>query len=352
VDAVHRSDEQIDTPLLVSRTSFAPKVTVPLHFGDWFSVTGTAAFRTTHYGASLNAAGQVTSTPITRNTGEFSIDLRPPTLERFFDRASLEKNKGRRRYKHTIEPVLTYRYVTGVNNFADFIRFDSDATLTDTNEIEYGFTQRLFRKEGDDQPLELISWRIVEKHYFDPTFGGAAVQGQRNVFQALNSITPFAFATGPVHWSPIVSDFRVTPGGPYDFEQILEYDPNLQKVTTIGTLVKVKPYKEFYATVAHFRLQADPILQPLANQVRALIGYGSETRKGFNVTTGVSYDVRNGMLQSQLVQVSYNGSCCGIALEYRRIALGEVRTENQFRAAFIIANIGNFGNLRHQDKIF
>src|SRR5262249_42419314 len=180
VDAVHRSDVQIDTPLLVSRTAFAPKVTVPLHFGDWLSVTGTAAFRTTSYGASLDAAGQVTSTSITRNTGEVSIDLRPPTLERFFDRASLQKDKGRRRYKHTIEPAVTYRYVTGVNNFADFIRFDSDATLTDTNEIEYGFTQRLFLKEGDEQVRELISWRIVQKHYFDPTFGGAAVQGQRN----------------------------------------------------------------------------------------------------------------------------------------------------------------------------
>ena len=144
----------------------------------------------------------------------------------------------------------------------------------------------------------------------------------------------------------------MTPGGPYDVEQILEYDPNLEKITTIGTLVKVKPYKEFFATVAHFRLQADPILQPLSNQVRALIGYGSETRKGFNVTTGVSYDVKNGALQSQLVQVSYNGSCCGLAVEYRRIALGQVRTENQFRVAFIIANIGNFGNLRRQDKIF
>jgi len=29
-----------------------------------------------------------------------------------------------------------------------------------------------------------------------------------------------------------------------------------------------------------------------------------------------------------------------------------VRTENQFRLAFIIANIGNFGNLRHRERIF
>ncbi len=352
VGAVHRSDMQIDTPLNVSRAGFAPRVTLPLHFGPWLGVSTSAAFRTTRYGDSLNSAGMVSGVAISRNTGEFVIDLRPPALERFFDRASLKKDKPRRRYKHVLEPALTYRYVTGVNNFFDFIRFDSDATLTNTNELQYGFTQRLYLKEGEEQPQGLIAWSIFQKHYFDPTFGGAILPGVRNVFQALNSITPFAFATGPVHWSPIVSDFRVTPGGRYDAEQILEYDPNLQKITTIGTLLKVKPYREFFATVAHFRLQADPILQPLSNQVRALLGYGSFNRKGFNAAGGISYDVANNALQNQLVQVSYNGGCCGLAVEYRRIALGQVRTENQFRVAFIIANIGTFGNLRHQEKIF
>jgi len=57
-------------------------------------------------------------------------------------------------------------------------------------------------------------------------------------------------------------------------------------------------------------------------------------------------------VQNQLAQVSYNGSCCGIAFEYRRLALGTIRTENQFRLALIIANIGTFGNLRRQEKIF
>lgn len=360
VGAVHRSESAmatptftpIDTPLSVSREEVAPRVTMPLHFGPWLGVTASGAYRATRYGDSLNSAGMVSGVSITRHTEEFALDFRPPTLERFFDRSSLKKDKPRQRYKHTIEPAITYRYVTGVNNFADFIRFDSDATLTDTNEVQYGFTQRFYRKEGDDQPQELVSWSIFQKHFFDPTFGGAAVPGVRNVFQALNSITPFAFALGSVHWSPIVSDFKINPGGRYDTEQILEYDANLNKVTTIGTLLKVRPYGEFFTTVAHFRLQADPILQPLSNQVRALFGYGALNRKGFNAAAGVSFDITNNALQNQLVQVNYNGGCCGLAVEYRRIALGQVRTENQFRVAFIIANIGTFGNLRRQEKIF
>jgi LPS-assembly protein len=347
-----REDANLTTATVVQRTEFAPRVTIPLHVGAWLGVTATGAFRTTRYGASLDAAGNLNEEPVMRNDGEFTLEIRPPTLERFFDRASLKKDKPRHRYKHTIEPDIIFRYVTGVNDFQRFIRFDSDATLSNTSEIEYGITQRLFLKSGDDQPNELVSWRLVQKHYFDPTFGGAIVDGQRNVLQAFNSVTPFAFALGPRNWSPIVSDIKITPGGNYDAEQILEYDPQLQKITAIGSLVKVKPYSEFFATVAHFRFQADPALQPLSNQVRALFGYGSLNRKGFNATAGISYDITNGVLQNQIAQINYNGGCCGIALEYRRINLGQVRTENQFRVAFIIANLGTFGNLRRQEKIF
>jgi LPS-assembly protein len=345
--AVHRDDEFLDTPSFVTRTEFAPKVTIPVHFGDWLGITASAAFRTTFYGNSLAASEVLTGNSITRNTGEFSVELRPPTLERFFDQP-----KRRRRFKHTIEPTFTYRYVTGVNNFADFIRFDSDATLTNTSEIEYGIRQHLYVKDGDDQPVDFLSWDIVQKHYFDPTFGGALVPGQRNVFQALDSITPFAFASTPRNWSPIVSDIKLTPGGRFDAEQILEYDPQLQKITTIGTLLKIKPYSEFFATVADFRLQGDPLVQPPSHQIRLLVGYGSLTRRGFNVTAGTSYDIQNNLQQNQFVQVSYNGSCCGLAVEYRRIELATVRTENQFRVSFIIANIGNFGNLRRQEHLF
>ena len=356
---VYRSDQFNQTSNFVDRYEFAPRVTVPLHVGYWLGVTTSAAFRSTSYSESLNPAGSVSAQSIRRNTGEFAVELRPPTFERFFDRASLKKDQKRRRYRHTIEPALAYRYVTGVNHFADFIQFDSDTTLTNTSEVEYGVTQRLFRKDGEDQPQELISWRVIQKHYFDPTFGGAIVDGQRNVFQAFDSISPFAFAFGPRNWSPILSDFKISPGGPYDLEQILQYDTQIQRLVTIGTLLKVKPYREFFVTTAFFRLNDNPpplpisnFQQPLANQIRALVGYGSETRKGFNLITGVGYDFENKTLQNQIAQLSYNGNCCGLAVEYRRINLGQVRAENQFRIAFIIANIGTFGNLRHQEKIF
>jgi LPS-assembly protein len=351
--AVHRSDQRlvagtvtpgIDTPNQVERSEIAPRVVVPLHWGPWLGATTSYTVRTTSYGAQV-LSGTVVSDSLRRTTGELSVDLRPPSLQRVWE-------NGGGKWKHTIDPEIDYNYVRGVNQFDHFIRFDEDETLTDTNELMYSITQRLFHRAGDGQADELVSWRVAQKYYFDPTFNGALVPGTRNVLQALDSITPFAFADEPRRFSPIDSDLRITPGGLYDAEVRLDYDTLRRKLTTAGTLLKIRPYQNFNFTVAHFSIDNSSVLQPLANQIRSQVGYGDLNRRGFNAAFGFSYDVKQQILQNQLVQISYNGSCCGIALEYRRLALGSVRTENQFRVALIIANIGTFGNLRRQEKIF
>ena len=51
--AMHRDDPLINTPGLVARTEFAPRVTVPLRFGPWLNITTTATYRGTYYGESL-----------------------------------------------------------------------------------------------------------------------------------------------------------------------------------------------------------------------------------------------------------------------------------------------------------
>lgn len=341
---MYRSDPDITTPAVVQRSEFAPRVTVPLHWGPWLGLTTSFTFRTTRYGAQLSD-GSVVGDPVVRNTGELTMDLRLPSLERVWQH-------GNTKWKHSFEPDLVYRYVTGVNDFGRFIRFDDDDTLTDTNEIEYGMTNRLYRRAADGTAQEFITWNLVQKYYFDPTFGGAIVAGQPNVFQALDSISPFAIASGPIRYSPLVSDFLVTPGGPYDAEVRLEYDVANHRFTSEGTLFKIHPVEKLTLTLAHFDINADPELQPPSDQGRILLGYGDQSKKGWNFTGGFSYDFEQHFIQNQIVQAGYNGSCCGIQFEYRRLALGTIRDENQFRVALVIANIGSFGNVKKQDKIF
>ncbi|MFY9528235.1 MAG: LPS assembly protein LptD [Candidatus Acidiferrales bacterium] len=352
-DGVHRGDTvtpSFQTDSFVERLEVAPTVTLPLRWGPWVGVTPSFTLRSTRYGAQLQNGASV-DIPFTRTTEELSIDLRPPAFDRVWDR-------GDAKWKHSIEPDFVYRYVNGVDDFARILRFDEDETLADTNEIQYGITQRLFRKNGDGGADQLASWSITQKYFFDPTFGGAIVPGVRNVFQALDSLTPFAFADQPRHFSPIVSDLRVTPGGRYDAQLRVDYDPIRNEVTALGALGKIKPYRESFVTLAYFSTINLPPAQPASvfhhrsDQVRALVGYGDLNRPGWNTEVGFSYDLAQKVFQDQVIQLGYNGSCCGIGLEYRRLSLGTVRAENRYSLVFRIANLGSAGNLRRQDKIF
>jgi LPS-assembly protein len=49
--------------------------------------------------------------------------------------------------------------------------------------------------------------------------------------------------------------------------------------------------------------------------------------------------------------VNYNTDCCGFSVQYRRFSFG-ARNENQFQVAFSVANLGSFGNLKKQERMF
>jgi LPS-assembly protein len=346
--AVYRSESsapQSDTGPAVQRSEIAPSLTLPVHLGPWLGITPTFGVRATRYGAQQTPSGAILNTGISRATEELTVDIRPPAFARVW-------GSKRSRWKHAIEPEIVYRNVNGVDNFSQFIPFSADETLTNTNEIDYSITQRLFHRSADGSSSQLVSWRLAQNYYFDPTFGGALVPGQRNVFQALDSLTPFAFVDRARQLSPVISDLRITPGGRWDVQLRQDFDPVLGRMTASGTLVKIHPWREMFFTVAHFDIHTDPVLQPTSNQIQAMAGYGDLNRRGWNTSFGISYDAHQHLFQNQVAEISYNGSCCGIAFEYRRLALGPLRTENQFRIALLIANIGTFGNIARREKIF
>jgi LPS-assembly protein len=357
-DAAHRSDTVtgFQTPNFVARSELAPTVTIPFHFGPWLDVTPTFTLRSTYYSGQLQN-GSFLDKGLFRTTEEFTLDLRPPTIERVWG----DSETGRK-WKHVIEPEIIYSDVNGVKDFQRFVRFDEDETLTDTNEIQYGVTQRLYFREGEGGTQEVVSWNISEKYFFDPTFGGALIPGQRNVFQTTDTLTPFAFADQGRHFSPIVSDLRIEPGRHFDTQFIVNLDPRHGQIDAIGELVKWKPFREYFITLAHFSVINLPTpavdnpptfdFEPRSNQVRTLVGYGDLTRRGFNATFGASYDITRASFQNQIAAAGYNGSCCGMGFEYRRFSFGNIRSENQYLVVFRIANLGSLGTLRRQEKIF
>ena len=133
----------IITPSIVQRLDFRPSVMLPLEIGGW-GVTATGRVRATYYSNSIDPLTRlVLSRDVVRGYGEFNLDVRPPALARNFRRGD-----GSFRFRHVVEPYLTYRLIDGVSNFHKVIRFDEVDAVADTNELEYGVTNRFFLRRS------------------------------------------------------------------------------------------------------------------------------------------------------------------------------------------------------------
>jgi LPS-assembly protein len=403
LSGLSRSEPGFHTSSVLGRFDFSPEISLPLQFRGW-SVRPALAVHETYYTERF-VGGLDFRKPTNRQALDTSVEVRLPVLERIFDKEFLG-----RKWKHVIEPRASYRFVTGVNNFANILHFDERDILSNTNEVEYGFVTRLYAKRPpssvqecetpmtglavgaaapeqtvpwqrvsnlENQPCaqgpaakEVLTWEVAQKYFLDPTFGGALVTGQRNVFTTTESLTGIAFITEPRHLSPLVSRLRVATSSRTDTEWDLDYDFQLGRVNASTLLVNYSmgPFT-LGGGDAFLQIPQTNTLPSLSEgncgpaadstqitckfqQFRVALGYGGLSRRGFSAASSFGIDAETRQLQFATAQTTYNWDCCGVTLEYRRYAIANVRNENLFRFTFSLANIGAFGNLRRQERLY
>ena len=401
-EGLQRREIGFRTGPMVGRFDLAPSLSMPVQWQGW-SFRPALTLRDTFYTEQGNAANSTTAADdiLNRKSLEASVELRPPALSRVFDHPWLG-----RKWKHVIEPRMRYDYVTGVNNFADILRFDAADVLTNTNEIEYSLVNRIYAKHVNPNvkdcdvggmstltiggvpqvgavpweappapdallcasgPREILSWEIGQKYFFDPTFGNALAAGQRNVFTTTADFTGSAFLDSERRFAPLISRLRVETSPRTNTEWDVDYDFKDGRVNSSMALVNYRygPFTlgggdAFLRVIdrgagtapTNCALHTTPTSACEFNQFRVLFGYGQLNKRGLSAATSFGFDADNGSLQYATAQTTYNWDCCGLSLEYRRFALGSVRNENQYRFSFTLANIGAFGNLRRQERLY
>ena len=338
--------ERVKTSTL-ERFHLSPRITIPLRWRE-FRLTPVFGFRTMHY-RGRRVKNRITDESLNRTTQELSVELAFPSVSKVFPGSG---QLDSRPLKHVIEPKAAFRYVNGVRDFQSVLLFDELDLLTNTKELEYSLANRLLAKRRSGLGAqEIVSWELRQRYYFDPSFGGAVVAGRRNLFRSALDLSSHSFIEGPRRFSPLVSLFRFRPSSHYDIEFRQDYDTTRGRLTH-GGLVGNSRWGDAFVSVSHFFVRSSEILSAPSNQVRFLLGYGNLAKPGLNAAFAGTYDIRSGFMQFSAFQVSYNNDCCGISVEFRRFALGAVRNENQFRVAFSIANVGTFGNMKRQERLF
>ena len=345
---VRRSQPLFQTRQFVTRIDFAPRISTALHWMG-LHVTPSLGIRETAYGSSVLADGSFGARNIMRSSREFMVDVSLPSVQRTFETPAFLSQLGLgQKVKHVVEPRVTYRNVSGIGNFRDIIRFDEMDVLSNTNQVEFSVVNRLFAKDRGGAVTDFLTWQVAQSRYFDPTFGGAIIPGQRNVLQSSLDMTGYSFLNGIRRSSPVVSILRVQSR--VGMEWRADYDP-VRHAWVNSSLTADARFQQYFVSLGHTSLSTDPVLAPNANQIRGLFGYGSDGRRGWNYGFSSYYDYKEAVLQYSQFQVTYNTDCCGFSVQWRRFDLGS-RNENQFRVAFALSNIGSFGTLKRQERVF
>lgn len=362
---VRRTQPLFQTRRFVERLNLEPRISTALrwkeiHLIPWASV------RETYYGSSFQD-GQVAGTNYNRFSREVGAELVLPSLSRVFSAPSWTKA---RQLKHSIEPRATFRHVAGVSEFERAIRFDEMELVANTTEVEISVANRFWKKNRAGEVSDFLIWEVSQRRFFDPDFGGAVRQGQRNIVLSSSQMTAFAFLNEPRSYSPVVSVLRAQPRPAFGLEWRTDFDPLRNKMTNSSFSADAR-LDNYFFSFGHNKVSCIPlikpgqpaidpctgvpaqgtVLSPPSNQVRGMIGLGQENRRGWNAGFLAVYDYSQSFLQYANSQLTYNTNCCAYSFQYRRFAFGG-RNENQFRLAFVIANIGSFGTLRRQERLF
>ncbi|MEO6391789.1 MAG: LPS assembly protein LptD [Pyrinomonadaceae bacterium] len=371
--------QPIVTPSLVQRLDAHPQLMLPLYYKGW-SATVTGGLRLTYYSNSIDPLTRlVISRDLVRGAGEFELDLRPPAMARNF-----KHGDGSFFFRHVIEPYLIYRRVSGINDFNRIIRFDYLDTLTDTNEIEYGITNRFFTRRSTErvskerekpvgeqkattgsaitrQPYEAFTVTVRGKYFFDTTFGGALTPGRRNQLFPITSLSAFTYGGVPRRFSPVSVEARYRPSRYLYADVRSDFDVQTGGLRNMSATVGLnRPLLKLFTTFYYTRaISLIPSLQQYADangkEPGTLRGsqwspsfFVGNTERGVFGGLSLFFDFQNprttsnSPLVSSTATLGYSWDCCAVVVQYHTFNVG-LRNENRFVFSFRLNGIGAFG---------
>ncbi|MFN2533313.1 MAG: LPS-assembly protein LptD [Pyrinomonadaceae bacterium] len=368
--------DPIISPSIVQRLDLHPRFELPLTFAGW-SFTATGGGRVTFYSNSIDrSTGAVAGQNITRSYGEFEFDVRPPALAKDF-----HHRNGGFFFRHLIEPYVTYRKISGIDDFDRIIRFDYIDAFADTNEIEFGVTNRFFTQRSTEnvsrattranttretvpistQPYEALTITVRGKYFFDPYFGGALQPGRRNQFYPINTLSGFSYGGVPRRFSPLNIDARYRPRNDIFVDVRTDIDTRGGGLRALSTTFGInrsliQAFQSFYYTRA---IELVPSLQRFADargqEPGTLRGsqwspsiFLGDRERGFFGGASFFFDFQkrpgreNHSLISSTLTIGHSWDCCALTAQLSTFNVG-LRKENRMVFSFRLNGIGTFG---------
>jgi len=342
-----------------ARLSLAPEFRIPLLQAPWMDLVPTIRLRENLYSSRFaEDEAAVEDDLLAIHSGEFSLEMSGPRLERFY---GLARGPGGRKWKHLIEPRVNYRYIPDVGEAEYVIPFDSlvdtfprarnpdDSTRDlDTNVVSYGVTMRLLSKriveEDAKEPSarEVVSWTLGQSYSLNTYLSTGTIGGELK----------------RRHFSDVASTIWYRPTKRISFNVTTTLDHLTDDPERWGLATKL--------TWGDWGGRACSPTQPgpggcvdlrynLSRPVGGSGGRSESTRltTKFGLYHGrvalrfdMAYDFERSYMQSAVYEVNYHNQCSGVRIYYstRKSLTGPSNDELQFSIG--LRNLGHFIKFR------
>ena len=333
-----RSNGEVTSDNSLARFELAPTLRVPMSRLTYLTLNSTAAYRTTYFDRSRDAAGRPSTEPIARSYFSFRSDVVGPVVTKIWDTPERETID---RMKHVIEPTFSIDHVTDITNAARVpsLSHVSDNIVGGSTRFTYGLNNRFLyrgRPTGTVRPSsqEFLTIGVQQTYYTNP-------EASRWDYQYVTSSN----RTIPVDLSPVALTVRLSPNATTSANSRLEYDVTgfgLQSVSLGGSVTSATTTANAtFSRVVNPSGSTTSVLS-MSDTMRFLQGRATGTYS-------LSWDLARSYIVSQTVNASYLAQCCGLQIEYQQYNFPDlvgfpVTADRRLNFGFILAGLGTFSN--------
>ena len=234
------------------------------------------------------------------------------------------------------------------DNAANGAAADADATLAQSVATN---------ADAPAQAYEFLTIKLAQKYFIDRTFGGALVEGRRNQFYPINTLSGFTFGGRARSFSPVNVAVRYRPLSTVYAD--LRMDVGSEDGAVRNVVVGGGFRADKFSLSANYYLSRRIEIAPNSfepgtfpgNQVDVGIDFGDGLR-GWYGGTRISYDftdrfisateVEKGRLLRSRSYIGHAWDCCGMQFNYATFKAG-LRNESAFSVTFTLAGLGSIG---------
>jgi lipopolysaccharide assembly outer membrane protein LptD (OstA) len=375
------------------RYDLAPTLSLPFSPLPWLDLDFSMMLRETFYTKSLDPANSsiVLDDSLNRFLAGGRIEIIGPKFYRIFERLESDYSP---RYKHAIEPRITYFYMPTFDQQNEVPRFDEIDFVGGGNQARFVFRNALYAKrpsspsapsqEEEEENLinegETFPERDEDKRGFSqpasrtPSSTGkedtqkgqeaqeGSPEGEQDLKKTEKTLNPVEIATleiaqsysfdNPLSFgrgetkksSPIEATLRFNPSQKMSFDLRTRYDVIYKTIASTSISASLKKEEVGYLNLSMVGVKG---LGGASDREQVSFEGGTrlfQQKLGFNVKA--SYDISNSFLPEQRYRVEYYTQCCGFYFEYlnRDFSFNE---RKEFRFAIDLKGIGKVIDFHH-----